>query len=198
MFGMTLSIISILLSCLVLSTSPRGTLSFAAVDPSALLSSRVLQRLLPSYLENDLSILRSVCSANDTRFDILGRELLVRNFTISQDKGRDGDTSTSTPAFRVGYLNISWDSYLRPCLDFELSDVDCAVEFTNVLLTNTNWQELDKKGFPPPLITGYYEDAEPAETEEASTNIPEQEDDDSKSPSAAAKYLDFLIEEGGS
>ena len=127
MFGMTLSI-SILLSCFLLSTAPRGTLSFAAVDPSALLSSRVLQRLLPSYLEQDLSILRSVCSANETRFDILGRELLVRNFTISQDKGRDAATSTSTPAFRVGYLNISWDSYLRPCLDFELKDVEIAAE----------------------------------------------------------------------
>ena len=198
MFGMTLSIISILLSCLLLSTSPRGTLSFAAVDPSVLLSSRVLQRLLPSYLEKDLNILRSVCSANETRFDILGKELLVRNFTISQDKGRDVDTTTSPPAFRVGYLNISWDSYLRPCLDFELSDVHIAVEVTNVLLTNTNWQELRQKGFPPPLLTGYYEDAdELAETKEESTNIPEQEDGDSKSASVADKYLDFLIEEGG-
>ena len=200
MFGTILSI-SILLSCLLLSTSPRGTLSFAAVDPSVLLSSRVLQRLLPSYLEEDLNILRSVCSANETRFDILGRELLVRNFTIRQDKGRDVDTaSTSPPAFRVGYLNITWDSYLRPCLNFELGDVDVAVEFTNVLLTNTNWQELYRqKGFPPPLITGYYEDDEPAETEEeSSTNIPGPEKDgDSKSASDADKYLDFLIEEGG-
>jgi len=215
MVGLTLSITTILLLQLTLSAAPRGAHSFAAVDPAALLSSRILQRLLPSYLERDLEVLRRVCSANVTRFDIAGRELLVRNFTLRSDKQHGGDaaataaaSSSSPPAVQVGYLNVSWDSYLRPCLDVELADVDVSVDFTNVLLTRTNWHELKDKGFPPPLLTGYYDyddngkQAEYAaeKAKDKSTDVPEppEEDESSKkSARAADRYLDYLIQEGG-
>jgi hypothetical protein len=71
----------------------------------------------------------------------VAKELLLYNFTISMPRGK--------PSLRVGRVYVRWDSYVKPCIDIEVDDVDLLVEFLNVLLTKTNWNELQDYGFPP-------------------------------------------------
>ncbi len=41
---------------------------------------------------------------------------------------------------RVRRICIRWDSYIQPCLEIEVDDVDILIEFINILLTKNNWQ----------------------------------------------------------
>jgi len=59
------------------------------------------------------------------------------------------------PALRVGRFYLSWDSYLKPCVEMELDDVDLLVEFWNLMLTRTNWHALNDAGFPPKTAMAY-------------------------------------------
>lgn len=103
-------------------------------------------------MEHDLRILQEVCSADVFKVDILRRELLLTNLTLC------GKDNHRRPSLRVGFANVSWESYIRPCVSVEMSDVDILVEFTNLLLSRTNWHELRDEGFPPALLIGYAAD----------------------------------------
>mmetsp|Transcript_48379 Transcript_48379/g.94534 ORF Transcript_48379/g.94534 Transcript_48379/m.94534 type:complete len:239 (-) Transcript_48379:297-1013(-) len=49
---------------------------------------------------------------------------------------------------------MTWDSYSAPCLDVRVEDVAIRVEFTDLLLTRTNFDRLREFGFPPASLLG--------------------------------------------
>lgn len=103
------------------------------VDPSKIISLMIQHGglLLPKYFENDLNALSQICHAERVQLNVVERKLLVHNFTVHLPDQED--------AIRVGRVYLQWDSYLRPCVDIEVDDVDIFVEFMNVLLTKNNW-----------------------------------------------------------
>jgi hypothetical protein len=99
----------------------------------------------------DLEALAVVCRCDKSYLDILRKELEVTNFTIRLPGGGGGDGRDA--ALRVGRLFLKWDSYLRPALEIVVEDIDVLVEFLNLVLTNTNWNELKERyGFPPLML----------------------------------------------
>jgi hypothetical protein len=115
--------------------------------------------ILPQSIQKDLHIISQVCSCDETSLDLINQRLEVVNFTISMplpvnesiedfpnDKSRLTSHSGSNAiirddshALRIGRFYVTWDSYLKPCLEFEVTDVSIVVEFLNLLLTNHNW-----------------------------------------------------------
>jgi len=118
--------------------------SLLKIDPNGIMSAitKYGKIILPESMDHDLKVLKTVCQCERSSIDVIHQELEIRNFTVSVP----GET---IPALHVGRLRLKWNSYIRPCLEIELEDVDIVVEFTNLLLTRTNWNELSELGFPP-------------------------------------------------
>jgi len=109
---------------------------------------------LPTSLGQDLRVLLLVCHSNLTVLDLFQKELEVVNFTVHVPTNDDKNKiNNKNIALRVGHFRIQWDSYVRPSIQIKVSDVDILVEFTNLLLTRTNWNELQDLGFPPKLLS---------------------------------------------
>eukprot|EP01083_Nonionella_stella_P259043 884779_1 len=128
--------------------------------------------VLSPSLERDLKVMSSVCQCDEASLDLINRKLVVRNFTvvhpvpvvqrhsknhevkstskINIDEHR-GDTAVPEPALKIGKIVVRWDSYLKPCVDVDVEDVDVLIEFINLILSKNNWNELDDTGFPPKM-----------------------------------------------
>ena len=91
--------------------------------------------VLPKEAEEDLLVLEKLCSCDLASLDVINKELEVLNFTVCLP----GYDRRNTPALKVGRLFLKWNSYRHPCIDFEVEDVEVLVEFTNSILTNSNW-----------------------------------------------------------
>ena len=53
----------------------------------------------------------------------------------------------------MGRLFLRWDSYRRPCIEIVVEDVDVLVDFVNLILSKTNWNELKEEyDFPPRML----------------------------------------------
>jgi len=116
----------------------RSGSSYFRVDPQQILSTLYKHGgfILPETLDHDLNIIRTVCRCETVWLDVVNRELEVLNFTVSVPEGRrQGDGI----ALRVGRLYVTWDSYIRPCIQLEVDDVEIIVEFLNFVLTSNNW-----------------------------------------------------------
>lgn len=155
---MHLSNFLFLILCIVLevkwATSESGpwhkpTPSLLKIDPGRILPYMIKYGglVLPKETEEDLLILDKLCSCDLTSLDVINKELEVLNFTVCLP----GYDRKDTPALKVKRLFLRWNSYLHPCIEVEVEDVEVLVEFTNLLLTNSNWNELKKEGFPPQL-----------------------------------------------
>lgn len=115
------------------------------IDPSNVLS-KMMQfsgLVLPKSIEKDVAVLKEVCSVQKAELNVVYKKLILYDLAIAQE----GDRS----ALRFGRISIQWDSYIRPCLEIEVEDVDILVEFMNLMLTRSNWNELNEKGFPPAM-----------------------------------------------
>jgi hypothetical protein len=112
---------------------PRSWSSLLTVDPAKIIGLLVHRGglLLPKDIQDELISTAKVCSVDEAQLNLLERRILFSNFTVTLPASRK--------ALRVGRFHVSWDSYLKPCLDIELDDVDILVEFTNLMLTRTNW-----------------------------------------------------------
>ena len=146
----------LLLSCLTVSASPprffpaffsnskgikseshnddqKSWSSLLTVDPAKIIGLLIHRGglLLPKDIQDELIATAKVCSVDEAQLNLLERRILFSNFTVTLPASRK--------ALRVGRFHVSWDSYLKPCLDIELDDVDILVEFTNLMLTRTNW-----------------------------------------------------------
>ena len=113
--------------------------SFFKIDPSGLVSTltKYGNIVLPKSMDHDLKVLERVCLCDLSSVDLINQELDIQNFTISLPGHKDDDARI--PALRVGRLFMKWNSYRRPSLEIELENVDILVEFTNLMLTKTNW-----------------------------------------------------------
>lgn len=90
-----------------------------------------------------------MCECETVSLDVGKRELEVFNFTVTAPKTEKNEAIRS---LRVRRFSMKWDSYLKPCIDIEIDDIDICVEFLNILLTKTNWNVLQDAGFPPKLL----------------------------------------------
>lgn len=108
--------------------------SFFSVDPSKILSILVNRGglLLPNSVEKELAALANVVNVDEASLNLVERALVVKNFTVSIP-------GSSRESLRVGSVYITWDSYTRPCVDIQVEEVDTLVEFTNLMLTRSNW-----------------------------------------------------------
>jgi hypothetical protein len=119
--------------------------SMLSVDPSKILSTLVNRGglLIPKSVEKDIDALKKVLHVEQAELNLIEKQLILYNFTVAL-KGRKN-------AVRVGRVFVHWDSYTKPCIDVEVDEVDVLVEFTNLMLTHNNWNELKERGFPPTL-----------------------------------------------
>ena len=120
------------------STTKSSSLSssWSTVDPSKIIALMIKHGglVLPNNrkMKQDLDLLSKVCHASKVELNMIEQKLVVYNFTV--------DLPThETSAIRIKRLDITWDSYLKPCLEIEINDVDIVLEFFNVFLTNHNW-----------------------------------------------------------
>jgi len=136
------------------------------VDPSKILISMITNGglFLPREIEQELNDLAQICHVDEAKLDIINRRLVLYNFTVSLPKLMKTSTfqqqqsSESNPPLTIGRVDLRWDSYINPCLFLQVENVSIVVEFTNILLTQNNWNELRDAGFPPKLL--FYDDDE--------------------------------------
>jgi hypothetical protein len=136
--------------------------SFFTVDPSKILSVLINRGglLIPKSVEKELLALANVLDVGDAKLNLIEKELILRNFTVGIPGNRE--------SLHVGRVHVRWDSYIRPCVDIEVEDVGVLVEFTNLKLTESNWNELEDAGFPPAME---YYDTEEGISAESSTFV---------------------------
>jgi hypothetical protein len=116
-----------------------------SVDPSKILSTLVNRGglLIPKSVEKDIDVLKKVLHVEQAELNLIEKQLILYNFTVAL-KGHKN-------AIRVGRVFVHWDSYTKPCIDIEVDEVDVLVEFTNLILSHNNWNELKENGFPPTM-----------------------------------------------
>ena len=93
--------------------------------------------VMPASVTRDMEIISSVCNCNDVSLDLINKELLIHNFTVTMPSSKKNKQECT--ALSVGTISMSWDSYLQPCIDIIVGDVDILVEFVNIMLTKNNW-----------------------------------------------------------
>jgi len=133
------------------SSSTAAATSLLRIDPQKIVSMicKYGGIILPKTIERDLKLLESTCQCDETSLDLINRELKVSNLTIAMPPDDLKDTRRQRPAVRVERVYIRWDSYIKPCFEIEVDNVDVLVEFVNLILTRNNWNELKDIGFPP-------------------------------------------------
>lgn len=112
---------------------------------------------MPKDIQKDLvDVLARVCRVQEVQLNVLEKELLFFNLTVRHPSSlsQNQQQQQQLPSLRIGRIRIKWDSYMKPCVDIEVDDVDILVEFSNLMLTRNNWNELQDAGFPPELLVG--------------------------------------------
>eukprot|EP00542_Grammatophora_oceanica_P011912 CAMPEP_0194049636 /NCGR_PEP_ID=MMETSP0009_2-20130614/30800_1 /TAXON_ID=210454 /ORGANISM="Grammatophora oceanica, Strain CCMP 410" /LENGTH=428 /DNA_ID=CAMNT_0038695837 /DNA_START=97 /DNA_END=1383 /DNA_ORIENTATION=+ len=122
--------------------------SLFSIDPSKILPVLIRRGglVMPKNIQKELLSLSKFCHTDLANLNLVKKRLELRNVTISFQ---------GTDALRIGRICLKWESYTKPCIDVEVDDVDISLEFTNLMLTDNNWKDLNRAGFPPPLATAY-------------------------------------------
>jgi hypothetical protein len=116
--------------------------SWISIDPTETLSYLIKSGLVLSpETRKELDRLALVTSVERAQFNALKRELILHNVVLGPN------------ALQIGRVQVKWDSYLQPSLEIAVSDVSILVEFTNLFLTHSNWNDLHETIglFPPDL-----------------------------------------------
>lgn len=115
--------------------------SLLSVDPQNII--RLVCRhggvVLPESIKKDLDVLASVCQCAETSLDLINKELVVTGFQVAMPMKNKKKANGEKTALRVGRIYLTWDSYLKPCIDIEVEDVDILIEFVNLILSKNNW-----------------------------------------------------------
>ena len=115
--------------------------SLFSVDPQNII--RLVCRhggvVLPESIKKDLDVFASVCHCAETSLDLIRKELVVKGFQVAMPMKKKKANGEKTAALRVGRIYLTWDSYLKPCIDIEVEDVDILIEFVNLILSKNNW-----------------------------------------------------------
>ena len=126
-----------------LSADKKKWTSMLTINPSKVLKTLIRRGglFIPKTIDNDIDILRAVISCESTELNVVEKRMVLYNFRLG--------LPNRPASLRIGRVFLHWDSYRRPTLDIEVDDVDVIVEFTNLVLTRNNWNELGALGFPP-------------------------------------------------
>jgi hypothetical protein len=116
------------------------------VDPTMIISILVSRGglLVPDSVQEEILQLQKVIGVEKAQLNVVEKQVILYNLTVALEGQED--------AIRVGRVFVHWDSYSKPCLDVEVDDVHILVDFTNLLLTRNNWNELR-----PILIPGSFQ-----------------------------------------
>jgi hypothetical protein len=116
------------------------------VDPTMILSILVSRGglLIPDSIQAVICELQKIICVEQAKLNIVEKQVILYNLTVALEGQED--------AIRVGRVFVHWDSYSKPCLDVEVDDVHVLVDFTNLILTRNNWNELR-----PILIPGSFQ-----------------------------------------
>ena len=115
--------------------------SMLSVDPTQILTTLMDKGglLIPS--DSEIRLLRDFFHVERAELNVVEKHLILHNFAIG--------IANKPYALRVGRVYVHWNSYTQPCLEIEVDGVDIRVDFTNLVLTRNNWNELVEAGFPP-------------------------------------------------
>jgi hypothetical protein len=115
--------------------SDKSWSSMLAVDPSNIVSLMIKHGdlLVSKSIDADLKLLSKFCRSGECQVNVVEKKLLIRDFSVRLPG------SAGQEALRIGRIVLRWNSYLKPCVEVEVEDVDVLVEFLNVLLTRNNW-----------------------------------------------------------
>jgi hypothetical protein len=121
--------------------------SMLTVDPTMILSILVNRGglLIPDSVQEDLGALQQVICVEKAKLNVVEKKVILYNLTIALKPGQGKEED----AIRVGRVFVHWDSYTKPCIDVEVEDVHVLVEFTNLMLTRNDWNELRPILIPP-------------------------------------------------
>jgi hypothetical protein len=116
--------------------SDKSWSSMLTVDPSNIISLMIKHGnlLVSKSIDADLKLLSKFCHSGECQVNVVEKQLLIRDFSVRLPRSAAGQE-----ALRIGRIVLRWNSYLRPCVEVEVDDVDVLVEFLNVLLTRNNW-----------------------------------------------------------
>ena len=121
------------------SSSTLNKKSLLRVDPQNII--RLVCKhggvVLPESVNKDLNVISSVCQCAEISLDLINKELVVEGFRVAMPMSKKANGETT--ALRIGRILLSWDSYLKPCIDIEVEDVDILIEFVNLILSKNNW-----------------------------------------------------------
>ena len=93
--------------------------------------------LMPKSVQKELRNAAKVCHVDSANLNVVERSLVLTNFTVASSFKKN--KTAASPALRIGRVEITWDSYLQPCIDICVENVDVLVEFLNLLMTRNNW-----------------------------------------------------------
>jgi hypothetical protein len=115
------------------------------VDPTMILSILASRGglLIPDSVQAEIVELQKIVHVEQAKLNVVEKQVILYNLTVALEGQED--------AIRVGRVFVHWDSYSKPCLDVEVDDVHVLVDFTNLILTRNNWNELR-----PILIPGSF------------------------------------------
>jgi hypothetical protein len=127
------------------------------VDPTMILSILVSRGalLIPDSVQAEIPELQTVVLVEQAKLNVVEKEVILYNLTVALE-GREDATRIGRvfALWHIGRVFALWDSYSKPCLDVEVDDVHVLVDFTNLILTRNNWNELR-----PILIPGSFQPA---------------------------------------
>lgn len=126
------------------SKRERRSSSVFSINPSGILSVLVDVGglIIPQDVEEDIDIIRECLYVKDAELNMVQKHVVLYDCQI-------GLQNQTLPALRVGRIFVRWDSFRKPCVEIEVNGIDITVEFTNLRLTRSNWNELVDFGFPP-------------------------------------------------
>ena len=118
------------------SLTQRRKKSLFSVDPQNII--RLVCRhggvVLSESIKKDLDVLASVCQCTETSLDLINKELVVKGFQVAMPMKKKANGEKTKTALRVGRIYLTWDSYLKPCIDIEVEDADILIESVNLIL----------------------------------------------------------------
>ena len=135
------------------------------VDPSAILSTLVKagEVFIPKSSQKDIQIIRECLHCERAEMNVLEKTMILYNWWV-------GLSTDQEPALLVGRAYIHWDSYTKPTVYIEVDNVTLLVEFRNLLLTQSNWQEIRSRGFPPDIAVSSADNKPTTESESSASS----------------------------
>lgn len=89
----------------------------------------------PKFVRKNIELLEEIFGVDDAQWTVFGQTVVLQNCAV-------GFKNHTDPALRIGRLAVHWDSLSSPMIDIEVEDVEVSVEFANLLMTKTNWNEI--------------------------------------------------------